>query len=70
MQKEPKLVTPGVIACELKQPLHRVLHVLRTRSHIRVVARAGRIRLYSRKAIAEVRYELTVIDARSPSNRP
>ena len=38
----PNLITPGVIAKELSQPIHRVLRVLATRSHIRPSARAGR----------------------------
>ena len=61
---DPKLTTPGVIAVELSEPLHRVLHVLRTRQHIRPAARAGRLRLYSRSAVAMVRHELNTIDAR------
>ena len=60
----PKLITPGVIAAELREPLHRVLNVLGTRQHITPVARAGTLRLYSRRAIAQVRYELNVIDAK------
>lgn len=61
---EPRLTTPGVIAAELSEPLHRVLHVLRTRQHIRPAARAGRLRLYNRSAVAMVRHELNAIDAR------
>jgi hypothetical protein len=60
----PRLITPGVIASELRVPLHRVLHVLATRQHIRPSARAGILRLYDRQAVAKVRYELNVIDAR------
>ena len=60
---EPTLITPGVIAADLSEPLHRVLHVLRTRPHIQPAARAGRLRLYSRSAIAMVRHELNAIDA-------
>lgn len=59
---EPKLTTPGVIAQKLSVPLHRVLHVLKTRSHIRPAARAGRIRLYDRDVIEIVRLELNHID--------
>jgi hypothetical protein len=36
----PRLITPGVIASELRVPLHRVLHVLATRPHILPRARA------------------------------
>jgi len=60
----PTLITPGVLARELRAPLHRVLYVLRTRPHIRPAARAGTLRLYSRAAIAQVRHELRAIDAR------
>lgn len=60
----PKLRTPGVLAADLGEPLHRVLYVLRTRSHIRPAARAGRLRLYERSALAQIRHELNAIDAR------
>ncbi len=60
----PRLITPGVIAGELRVPLHRVLHVLATRPHINPSARAGTLRLYDRKAVAMVRHELNAIDAR------
>jgi hypothetical protein len=60
----PHLITPGVIAAELRVPLHRVLHVLATRAHIRPSARAGTLRLYDRRAVAMVRHELNAIDAR------
>lgn len=60
----PSLTTPGVIALELGVPLHRVLHVLRTRRHIVPAARAGTLRLYHRGAVAHVRHEINAIDAR------
>ena len=60
----PNLITPGVIASELRVPLHRLLHVLATRQHIRPAARAGTLRLYDSRAVARVRYELNLIDAR------
>jgi hypothetical protein len=60
----PALTTPGVIARELGEPLHRVLHILATREHIRPSARAGTLRLYDRQAVAQVRHELNAIDAR------
>ena len=41
---EVKLITPGVIAKRLCEPLHRVLHVLATRGHIKASARAGTLR--------------------------
>ena len=61
---EPQLITPGKIAVDVNQPLHRVLHILKTRDHIRPAARAGTLRLYRREAIAQVRHELNTIDAR------
>jgi len=64
MSDAPKLTTPGVIARELGEPLHRVLRVLATRPHIRPSARAGTLRLYDRRAVAMVRHELNAIDAR------
>jgi hypothetical protein len=60
----PKLITPGVIASELNEPLHRVLNVLATRPHIRPSARAGTLRLYDSEVIALVRHELNSIDAK------
>jgi hypothetical protein len=60
----PRLITVGIIAAQLGEPLHRVLHVLATRPHIRPAARAGTLRLYNRKAVAMVRHELNAIDAR------
>jgi hypothetical protein len=60
----PRLITPGVIASELAVPLHRVLHILASRAHIRPTARAGTLRLYDRRAVAMVRYELNAMDAR------
>ncbi|GAB6166208.1 hypothetical protein JCM19992_22080 [Thermostilla marina] len=60
----PRLLTPGRIAEALGVPLPRVLYVLRTRHHIRPAARAGTLRLYRSTAVAQVRYELNLIDAR------
>ncbi len=62
--RPPKLRTPGVIARELKVPLHRVLYVLSSRPYITPVAIAGTIRLYDRRTVAQVRRELNSIDAR------
>ena len=59
----PQLRTTGIIANELSQPIHRILHVLRTRQHIHPTARAGRLRLYDRDAVAMIRHELNSIDA-------
>lgn len=60
----PQLITAGVIAAELHEPLHRVQNVLATRQHIRAAARAGTLRLYDRQAVAMVRHELNAIDGR------
>jgi hypothetical protein len=38
--------------------------VLATRQHIKPSARAGTLRLYDRRALAQVRHELNAIDAR------
>jgi hypothetical protein len=64
MTNLPKLITVGVIARELSEPLHRVVRVLATRPHIRPAARAGTLRLFDRRAVALVRHELNAIDAR------
>lgn len=60
----PKLITPGVIASDVQRPLHCVLHILATRSHIKPAARAGILRLYDSAAVAMVRHELSAIEAR------
>ena len=59
----PTLITPGVIARQLGEPLHRVLRILATRKHIKPSARAGTLRLYDCRAVAMVRHELNAIDA-------
>lgn len=59
----PHLITPGVIAAKLGVPLHRVNHVLATRSHIRPAARAGTLRLYTSEIINMVREELADIES-------
>ena len=63
----PKLRTPGVLAEDLGQPLHRVLYVLRSRQQIRPTARAGRLRLFDREAVEAIRVELARMDARRGS---
>ena len=65
----PRLITPGVIAGELSEPIHRVLNVLNSRQHIRPAARAGTLRLYDKAAVALVRHELNAIDARRSGRR-
>lgn len=66
----PRLRTPGVLAADLREPLHRVLYVLRTRRHIRPTASAGRLRLYDRAAADSLRRELELIDARRGKGVP
>ena len=60
----PALITAGVIASELDEPIHRVVRVLATRPWIKPSALAGRVRLFERRAIEQVRHELDVIDRR------
>ncbi len=60
----PVLITAGVIASELGQPIHRVVRVLATRPWIKPAALAGRVRLFDRRAIEQVRVELDGIDHR------
>ena len=60
----PVLITAGVIASELGQPIHRVVRVLATRPWIKPAALAGRVRLFDRRAIEQVRAELAAIDRR------
>jgi len=59
----PPLLTPGLMAHDLGVPLHRVLHILRTRKHIQPRAVAGNIRLYRSEAVAKVRQELDLQDS-------
>ena len=58
------LMTLGELARKLGEPTHRVQHVVRTRSHIRPVGRAGILRLISFDALEQVRTELAQIDAK------
>ena len=64
MADVPQTITPGIIASQIGVPLHRVIRILDTRPHIQPLARTGRIRLYSREAVALVRHELNAMDAR------
>lgn len=63
-QRLPAFNTVGRIAERLGVRLHRVLHVVATRHHIRPAARAGAARLYDETAVAQIRHELNAIDAR------
>ena len=65
----PQLLTPGRIASSIDEPLHRVTYVLATRPHILPSARAGTIRLYDKRAMAQVRLELNAIDAKRSGER-
>jgi len=63
----PLLNTPGRIAELLHVPIHRIVHILNTRHDITPTALAGRVRLYDSTALARIRYELNVQDARRDS---
>lgn len=65
----PTLTTAGVMAGLLKVPLHRVLHILATREHIRPAAKAGTLRLYDRRAVAQVRHEINSQDAQRAARK-
>ena len=60
----PRLRTPGVIARELGVSLPRVVYILATRPYIRTSALAGRLRLFDRRAVAQIQHEINSIDAR------
>jgi hypothetical protein len=64
MSTSIRLITVGIIARDLGEPLHRILYVLSSRKHIRPAARAGTLRLFDRQAVAMIRHELNAIDAR------
>lgn len=61
---KPQLVTVGVIAAEVGTTVERVNRVLKSRPHIQPSAYAGNTRLFDNAAIARVRYEINLIDAR------
>jgi hypothetical protein len=63
------LVTAADIAARLGQPMRRVQWVLATRHHIRPVARAGVVRVYSTGAITLVQDEIDDIDRRKGASR-
>lgn len=60
----PKLITIGRIADECEVPIHRVRHILATRTHIEPAAYAGQVRLYRSESIEMVRLELNAIEAK------
>lgn len=61
MTAQLMLITPGVIADRLGQPLHRVEYVISAR-RIAPIARAGGIRVFSEQAVARIANELRRID--------
>ncbi len=65
----PRLVTVGVIASELGVSVERACRLLRARPRIRPRAYAGNVRLFDNAAIAQVRYELNLIEARREARR-
>jgi hypothetical protein len=64
-----QLVTAADIAARLGQPLRRVQWVLATRHHIRPVALAGVVRVYSTTAVALVQDEIDRINRRKEAAR-
>ena len=63
--KPPRLRTPGFIANELGEPLHRVLYVLRTRKHNSSHSFSRPVPARRRAAVAMVRHALNGIAARN-----
>lgn len=61
---EFQLITRGVIAEALNQPVQRVGHVLATRRHIAPIAKVGVANLYNKDAIRLVRIEIDRIESR------
>ena len=60
----PKLITVGVIAAELRVPVDRVCRILQSRPHIKPKAYAANVRLFDSEAVAQIRHEITAIDAK------
>ena len=60
----PRLATIGEVARLLRVPPRRIEYVLRSRPHIRPRATAGGARCFDDDAIAQIRHELNLIDAR------
>jgi len=63
MKTKPQLVTVGVIAAELGVSVDKVSRLLRSRPHIEPRAYAGNIRLFDNATIAQVRQELSALEA-------
>ena len=58
------LVTVSEIAAAVEQPPARVSHVLRTRTTVKLVRRAGSVRLFDADVIPFVKAEIAAIDAK------
>lgn len=67
MDATVRLNTIGRLAEKLRQPVHRIEYLIRTRPHIQHVARAGNARLYDEHVVRLLRHELNAIDARKAS---
>lgn len=63
----PKLLTVGVIAAEVGTSIERVCRVLRNRPHIKPRAYVGNVRVFDNEAVAQVRHEISAMDARRAS---
>ena len=63
------LVTPGQIARELNEPLHRIRYILDTRQRIKAIRRIGAVRAYAGDAVDLVRAELQAIDVRRSQHK-
>ncbi len=59
----PQLATTGRVALILNVPKHRIEYIIRTRG-IKPRAVAGVARCFDDEAIARIRYEINLIDAR------
>ena len=60
----PKLATIGEVAKLLNVPPRRIEYILRSRPHIMPRATAAGARCFDDEGIAQIRYELSAIDAR------
>lgn len=67
IQRITQLLTVGEIAIRLGQPVHRVDYAIRSRG-IRPAARAGRLRVFSTEAIAQIQDAIDEADRREVAN--
>ncbi|MBU0716733.1 MAG: helix-turn-helix domain-containing protein [Planctomycetes bacterium] len=63
MSPVPRLATTGEVAHLLGEPVHRIQYILRTRNIMPRATAAG-ARCFDDEAIARIRYELHLVDAR------